>query len=131
LGLTTRIGNRHGICHIVDDDRVVDVVVNHVVRRWRHISGRTDPDGNRLVDRHRQDEKRQGRRRWREHDEFRRRRRQENDGRWRRRREREHRIVKDENRPPDIDDFFRRRRRQIVGYHRERRGRLERGGQKG
>jgi hypothetical protein len=129
--LTTRIGNRHGIRHIVDNDRVVHVVVNHVVRRRRHVSGRTDPDGNRLVDRHRQDEKRNGRRRRREHDEFRRRRRQENNRRWRWRREGEDRIVKDKNRPPDVDDFFRRRRRQIVRYHRERGRRLERGGQKG
>jgi hypothetical protein len=131
LGLTARIGNRHGVRHIINDNRVVDVVVNHVVRRRRHVSGRTHPDGNRSVDRHRQHKKSHGRQ-WRcQHHKPRRWRRQENDRWWRRRREREYRIIKDENRPADIDDFFRRRRRQVIVYRRERRRRLERGGKKG
>jgi len=131
LRLATRIRNRHGVRHVVDDDRVVNVVVDQVVRRRRYVSGRTDPDGNGPVNRHRQHEK-SHRRRWRcEYHKLRRWRREENDWRWWRRRERECRIVKDEHRPPDIDDLFRRRRRHVIGQGRELGGWIEGGGKKG
>src|SRR5262249_18672809 len=130
LGLTAWIGDRDGICHVVDYNRVVDVVVDHVVRRRGHVSGRTNPEGNRPVDRHWQDEKGYGWWRRREHHEFRRWRRQENDRRQRWRRKAEDGIVEDENRPAAIDNFVRGRRRQVIGYGREHRRRLERGGEK-
>jgi len=116
LRLAARIGNGHGVRHIANDDRVVDVAVDHVVRRGRrHISRRTDPYRHWPVYRHRQQEESDGRRRRREQQEFRRRRRQENDGRRRRRCEREVRIVEHEDRSLDKDNLLRRRRRQIVG----------------
>jgi len=131
LGLAGRIRNRHGVRHVVNDDRVVDVGVDQVVGRRCHVGWWTDPDRNRPVDWHRQHEKSHGRR-WRcEHHELRRRWRKQNDGQWRRRRERKDRIVKHENRSPDIVDFFRRGRGQVIGHGRERRWRLEGGGKKG
>jgi len=72
LSLARRVRDRHGIGHIVDDDRVVHVVVDHVVRRRRHVSGRTHPNGYWPVDRHRQHKNSDGRR-WRdEHHKIRR-----------------------------------------------------------
>ena len=86
LRLATWIGNRHGVCHIADDDRVVDVAVDHIVR-WRrcHVSRRTNPHRHRSVHRHRQKKESYGRRRRRQQHEFGRRRCKEDD-RWRRRR---------------------------------------------
>jgi hypothetical protein len=114
LGPTARIGNRHGVRNIVDDDRVVNVVVDHVVRRRRHVGRRTYPDRNRPIDRDRQQEKSNRWRRRCKHHKLRRRRSKENDRQRRRRRKREDRIIEDENRPLDIDDLFRRGRRQVI-----------------
>jgi hypothetical protein len=115
LSLAAGVSDRHGIRHVVDDDRIVDVVVDDIVGRRRYVRGWADPNRNRSVDRDWQDEKRNGRRGRREHHEFRRRRRQEDDRRGRWRRKRKDRVVKDEYRPLNIDDFFRQRRRQVIG----------------
>ncbi len=115
LAALVRDGDRVG--HIVDDDRVVNVVVDDVVRRRSHVLRRTHPDRNWPVYRHGQQEN-SPRRRWRcQHNEFGRRRRQEDDrygGWWR---ETEYRIVERKYRPLEIDDLLRRRRRQIIVRH--------------
>src|SRR5262249_26271374 len=85
LAALVRDGGRVG--HIVDDDRVVNVVVNYVVR-WRgDVLRRTHPNRNGPVYRHGQQENSHWRR-WRcQHNEFGWRRRQEDDRDWGWRRE--------------------------------------------
>jgi hypothetical protein len=131
LGLPAWICNCHRVRHVVDHDGVVDVVVDHIAWRRRHISRRTDPDRNRPVGRYRQHEN-SDRRRWRcEHHEFGWRWGKEDHWRGRRWCEGEYWIVKNENRPADINDFFWRGRGQVIGHGRERRRRLECGGKIG
>jgi hypothetical protein len=122
-----RVGDRDKIGRVVDDHRVVDVVVDDVawrrldLRRWSH------PHRYRPILGDRQYESDHWRRRRWQIDEVNRRRRQEND-RWRRwRLKAELRIGKHQDRPVDIDDFIGRRRRQAVIDDREGGRRLERG----
>ena len=79
-GLSAPVRDGDRIRHVVDDDRIVNVVVDDVVRRRRHVSRRTHPNRNRPVNRHRQQENPHRRRGRFQHDEFRRGRRQEEAG---------------------------------------------------
>jgi len=125
LALPTRIGDYNGIGRVVDDNRVVDVVVDDIVGRRRNVVWRVDIDRHRRISRNR---KHVGinRRRWRSQiDEVDRPRRQEK-YRWRRRRFKSKiRVVENQHRPLDINDLFRRRRRNIVGDDFESRRRFE------
>jgi hypothetical protein len=124
--LALRVGDRDKIGRVVDDDRVVDVVVDDIARRRLDLRRWCHPYGYRpiLGDRQHESDHRRG---WRRQiDEVNRRRRQEND-RWRRRRlKAELGIGKHQDRPVDIDDFIGRRRRQAVIDDREGGRRLER-----
>ena len=44
MGLPAWICNDDSIGRVVDDNRVVDVVVNDVIRGRCHVFGRVDPD---------------------------------------------------------------------------------------
>jgi hypothetical protein len=112
--LTTAILDGHNIRRVIDDDRVVDIVEDHVVGRRRHIERWMTPHRNRHEHRDREHEGLDRGRRLRQHDEFRWRRRQEIDRRRRRRCEAEVRIVEREHRVIDIDPFFRRWRRHVI-----------------
>jgi hypothetical protein len=125
LRLAVRIGDGHHIGGVVDDDGVVNVVVDDVVRRRRHMPGRPHPHRDRHVIRTRQDEG-IGWGRWRRQViEVDRTRRQEDDRRRRGRRKIEIRIVERQNRPLDIDHFIRRWRRHVVVDDRKSRRWLE------
>jgi hypothetical protein len=113
MGLALRVGDGDQIRRVVDDDRVVDVVVDDV--GWRRCDlRRCYPyrDGPIFRDReHERDDRR--RRRW-QVNEINRRRRKENDRRWRRWFKAELGIIEHEERPLDIDDFIGRWRRQAI-----------------
>ena len=114
MGLPAWICNDDGIGRIVDDNRVVDVVVNDVIRRRCHIFGCVDPDRYRRIGRNRKDKREQG---WWRRSQIHKvdwTRRQEKYRGWWRRFKSEIRIVKNQYRPLDINHFFRRRRRDIV-----------------
>jgi hypothetical protein len=61
--LAILILNGHDIGHVVDDNRVMDVVEDYVVGRWYQIGGMTAPDWNREKYWNRQHKKRDWRRR--------------------------------------------------------------------
>jgi hypothetical protein len=125
LGLPTWIGNHNGIGGVIDDNRVVDVVVDDIVWRRRNVVWRVDIDGHRSIGR---DWKNVGinRRRWRSQiDEVDRPRRQEK-YRWRRRGLKSKiRIVENQYRTFDVNDLFRRRRRHVIADDFESRRRFE------
>jgi hypothetical protein len=126
--LARRRLDRHVVGRVVDDHRVVHVIVDDVVRRRRRNVGRRLHIGrNRLIDRNRQHEQANWRRRWRQRHPERGRRRQEDHRRRWRRCKRKYRIIECEHRPIDEHDFGRRRRRHVIGHHLERGRRLERG----
>ena len=122
--LTARIFDGDRVCRVVDDYRVVDVIVDDVSRGRHHIRGRIDPnrDGNKYWERKHEKSNRRRRRQEEERGEINRRRRQEDD--WRRRHEAERRIVEDKHRAIDIDDLRGRRRRHVVRDRRVRRRRF-------
>ena len=125
-GLAGLVGNGDRVGHVIHHDRIVHVVVDDIVRRWRgHVSRRLHPYRDRSVDRHRQHEDSDRRRGRRQYDEFRRRRCQKNDWRGRWRRKAKIGIVKDQNRPADVDDLVRRRGRNVVVHERKSRRRLK------
>ena len=119
LSLAAWSGDVHHIGGLVDNDSVVSVAVDNVVRRRRDIFGRAHPDRDRHVIRTRQEEC-IGRRRWRRQvDEIHRSWRQEDDRRRWRRRKVEIGIVERQHRALNINHFIRRRRRHVVGHHRK------------
>jgi hypothetical protein len=114
-GLTAPVRNGDRVGHIVDHDGIVHVVEDHIIGRWRrHIARWRNPDGDRPIDRHRQDKQSHRRRRRRQDHELRRRRRQEEDRSRRRRSESKFRVVENQKRPSDEHDLFVRRRGQVV-----------------
>src|SRR4029077_13140469 len=125
LALPAWIGNYNGIGGVIDDNRVVDVVVDDIVWRRRNVVWRVDIDGHRSIGR---DWKNVGinRRRWRSQiDEVDRPRRQEK-YRWRRRGLKSKiRIVENQYRTFDVNDLFRRRRRHVIADDFESRRRVE------
>jgi hypothetical protein len=123
--LPGRIGHRHRIGGVVDDNSVVDVVVDEVVRRRLNVSRRIDPHRYRHIHRNGQDIFIDRRRRRRQVDEIDRPRRQEKH-RWRWWRFKSKiRIVENQHRPFDVNHLFRRRRQHIVADDFESRRRLE------
>ncbi len=129
LGLPGRIGHRHRIGDVVDDNGVVNVVVDEVIRRRRNVLRGIYVHRYRHINRNGKNVF-VDRRRWRSQiDEEDRPRRQENDRR-RRWLKSEIRIVENQYRPFDVNDLLRWRRRHIVGDDIESRRRLERGRQK-
>ena len=129
LSLPGRIGHRNRIGRVVDDNGVVNVVVDEVIRRRRNVLRRIYVYGDRHINRNRKNVF-IGRRRWRSQiDEEDRPRRQEKD--WRRRRwfKSEIRIVENQDRPFDVNHLFRRRRRHIIVDDRKSRWRFESGRQ--
>ena len=125
--LTARRLNGHVVGRVVDDHRVVHVVVDDVVGwRRRNISWRPHICWDRLVDRDRQHEQADGWRGRRQREPERRRWCEEDHRRWRRRRERKYRIIKGEHRSLKVDDLRGRRRRHVISEHLECRGRVER-----
>ena len=129
LGLPTWIGNYNGIGGVIDDDSIVDVVVDDIVRRWRNVFWRVDPDRYWNINRNRQNICIH--RRWRRSQihEVDRSRRQEKHRRRRRRLKSEIRIIENQYRPFDINHLFRRRRRNIIADDFESRRRFESGRQ--
>ncbi len=122
MGLPAWIGDDNGIGR-------VDVVVDDIVWRRRHVFRRVDPHRYRHIDRNGKNV-RINRRRWRRQiDEVDRPRRQEKYRRRRRRFKSKIRIVENQYRPFDVNDLFRRRRRYIVADDFESRRRLESGRQ--
>ncbi len=131
LSLPGRIGHRNRIGRVVDDNGIVNVVVDEVVRRRRNVPRWVDPHRHRHVDRNGKNVF-INRRRWRSQiDEVDRPRRQEKYRRRRWRFESEIRIVENQHRPVDVNDFFGRRRGHIVADDIESRRRLESGRQIG
>jgi len=129
LTLPGRIGHRNRIGRVVDNDGVVNIVVDEVIRRRRNVLRRIDPHWYRHINRN---GKNVGinRRRWRSQiDKVDRPRRQEKYRRRRRRFKSKIRIVENQYRPFNVNDLFRRRRRYIVGDDFESRRRLESGHQ--
>ncbi len=114
LRLAARVGDSDGVGRIIDDDRVVDVVVDDVGRRRRDVYRWIVISWNRHENWNRQNEKPKCRRRRCQHDEFRRRRRQEIYRRGRRWGEPVVRIIEHKHRPTEINYLFFRRRRHIV-----------------
>ena len=131
LTLPGRIGHRHRIGRVVDDDGVVNVVVDEVIRRRLNVLRWIDPYRHRHIDRNRKNVFVNRRRRRSQIDEVDRLRRQEKYRRWRRRFKSEIRIVENQYRPLDVNDFFRRRRRDIVADDVKSRRRLQSGRQIG
>jgi len=125
LGLALRVRDRDQVGRVVDDDRVVDVVVDDVARRRLDLRRRRHPHRHWPILGDRQHESDRWRGRRRQIDEVNRRRRKENDRRRRRRGKAEVRIGKHQDRPVDIDDFIGRRRRQAVIDDREAGRRLQ------
>jgi ATP-dependent exoDNAse (exonuclease V) beta subunit len=109
-GLSAQVRDGDRIRHVADDDCIVNVVVDDVVRRWSHVSRRTHPNRNGPVNRHRQQEDSHRRRGRFQHYEFGRRRCQEEDRRGRWWHEAKYRIVEHEYRPANVNDLLRRRR---------------------
>ena len=125
MGLPARIGDYDGIGRVINDNRVVDVVVDDIIGRRRNVVWRVDIDRHRHIGRNRKNV-RINRRRWRSQiNEVDRPRRQEKYRRRRRRFESEIRIVENQYRPFDVNDLFRRRRRYIVADDFESRRRFE------
>ena len=127
MGLPAWIGNYNGIGGVIDDDRVVDVVVDDIVWRRRNVFRRVDPDRDRNINRN-------GKnicvhRRWRRSQihEVDRSWRQEKHRRRRRRLKSEIRIVENQHRSFDVNHLFRRRRRHIIADDFESRRRFESG----
>jgi hypothetical protein len=131
LGLPTRIGDYDGIGRVVDDNRVVDVVVDDIIGRRGNVVGCVDIDRHRHIGRNRKDVLIN--RRWRRSqiDEVDRPRRQKKYRRRRGRFKSKIRIVENQYRPFDVNYLFRRRRRYIVTDDFESRRRLESGRQIG
>jgi hypothetical protein len=129
LALPTWIGNHNGIGGVIDDNRVVDVVVDDIVWRRRNVVRRVDIDGHRSIGRDWKNV-RINRRRWRSQiDEVDRPWRQE-EYRWRRRRLKSKiRIVENQYGAFDVNNLFRRRRRHVVADDFESRRRFESGRQ--
>jgi hypothetical protein len=131
LRLAARVGDSDGVGRVVNDHCVVNIIVDNVLRRRRHI-GRwivICRDRNEVGSRQHVDSV-YGRRR-REDYEVRRRRFEE---KYRRRQWREEpvvRIIKDQYRPAEIYDLFFQRRRHIVSDDSERRRRVKCCGQIG
>ena len=124
--LSTRRLDRHVVGGVVDNHRVVHVVVDDVVgRRRRDVGRRLHIGRNRLIDRNRQHEQANWRWRWRQRDPERGRGRQEDHRRRWRRCKREHRIIEREYRPIDEHHFGRGRRWHVISHHLERGRRLE------
>ena len=110
----------------------MNILENNVVRRWRRdVDGRADPYRNRGVNRNRQQEDSEWRRRRFQHDKFRRGWWQEKDRRRRWRLERIDWIVENKNRPLNVNDLFWRRWWHVVSHLGERGWRLEGNGEKG
>jgi hypothetical protein len=129
LGLPAWIGDYDGIGGVIDDNRVVDVVVDDIVWRRRNVVWRVDIDRHRHISWNRKNV-RINRRRWRSQiDEIDRPRRQEKYRRRRRRFKSKIRIVENQYRPFDVNDLFRRRRQYIVADDFESRRRLKSGRQ--
>ena len=126
FGLAGLVRNGHRVGDVIDDDRIVHVVVDHVIGRWRrHVARRRHPNWDWPIDRHRQNKQSNRRRRWRQDHELRRWRRQEDDGSRRRWCEAKYRIAENQNRSPHEDDLFGRRRRQVIRQCGKARWRLE------
>jgi hypothetical protein len=131
LTLPGWIGHRNRIGRVVDDNSIVDVVVDEVVRRRRNVLRWIAPHGHRHINRNGKNVF-INRRRWRSQiDEVDRPRRQEKYRRRRRRFKSEIRIVENQYRPINVNDLFRRRRQYIVADDFKSRRRLERGRQIG
>jgi hypothetical protein len=115
LSLALRIGDGHGIGSVVDDHSVVDIVVDYVRRRWRHIHWWVAIFRNWHEDWNRQYEKLDcGWWRW-QVDKIRWRGRQEKYGRRWWGNESVIRIVENKHRPTEINHFLFRRRWKIIG----------------
>ena len=125
LSLAPRIGDGHRIGIVVDDHSVVDIVVDYVRRRLRHIHWRIVIFRNWHEDWNRQYEKLECRRRRCQVDKIRWRRRQEKY--WRRWwwNESVIRVVENKDRPTEIDHFLFRRRWKIVRNFSEGRWRFK------
>jgi len=119
LRLAAGVGDRHGIGRVVDDDRVVDVVVDDVRWRRRHIGRTIVICRERNVFGNWQNKDAECRRRRGQDHELRRRRRQEEYRRRRRRNESVVRIIEDKHRPAEINHLFFQGRRHIVSDHGE------------
>jgi len=129
LALPTRIGNYDGVGDVIDDNGVVDVVVDDVIRRRRDIVWRVDIDRQGSIGRNWKNV-RISRRRWRSQiDKENRSRRQEKHWRWRWWFKSEIRVVENQYRSVDVNHLFRRRRRYVVGDNFKSSGRLESGRQ--
>lgn len=131
MGLPAWIGNDDGIGDVIDDNRVVDVVVDDVVWRRRNVVRRVDIDGHRSIGRNRKNIRVNRRRWWRQIDEVDRPRRQEKYRGRRRRLESKIRIVENQYRTFYVNHLFRRRRRHVVADDFETRRRFESGRQIG
>ena len=108
-----RDGNH--VSGVVDYDRVVNVLVDDVVRRWRHIFRRPYPNRNWRIVRHRKHERRDRRGRRPKIDKINRPWRQKDNRRRRWRSKSKIRIVEHQHRTFNVNNFLRRRRRNIVG----------------
>jgi len=129
LALSTWIGNYNGVGRVIDDNCVVNVVVDDIVRRRRNVFRRVDPDRHRRISRNRKNICIH--RRWRrsQFHEVDRPRRQEKYRGWRWRLKSKIRIVENQYRPLDVNHLFWRRRRYVVADDFESCGRFESGRQ--
>jgi hypothetical protein len=114
LRLTARVGDRNGVGCVVDDDRVVDVVVDDIRRWWRYVGWRIVIGGDRHIVGDRQNKKAEYRRRWCQNHKFRWRWRQEKYWRRRWRSEIVVRVIEVKHRSTEINHFVFGRRRHIV-----------------
>ena len=109
-GLPAAIGDRHHVRRVVDHDGIVDVVEDHVVRRWwRYVNRWAHPNGHRAVYGYWQHE--EGDRSWwrrEQNHELRWPRGKEDKRRRRRLCKRKYRIVENENPALDVDELLRR-----------------------
>ena len=127
MALSIWIGNYNGIGRVIDDNSVVNVVVDDIVRWRRNVFRRVDPDGHRKISGNR---KNICIHRWWRRSQFHevdRPRRQKKYRRWRWRLKSKIRIVENQYRPLDVNHLFWRRRRYFVADDFESCGRLERG----
>jgi hypothetical protein len=121
------ISDRNDVSGVVDDDGIVDVVVDDVVRRRCDVLWGPDPHRDRRVVWNRKHKRIDRRRRRRKIDKIHRPGRQKDDGRRRWRSKTEVRIVEYQHPPFNVNDLLRWRRRHIVGDHRKPRRWLESG----